>query len=114
MLQGLDYLHRKCSIIHTDIKPENVLVTADTDYIHRMAGEAVFSHRYDVRMSSSSVSTAPEEMRQGNKYRKVKLRQPEHMNNNSSHNIEDSLNNNVIQSDSISTQRRKHLVRILE
>ena len=23
---GLDYLHRKCRIIHTDLKPENVIV----------------------------------------------------------------------------------------
>ncbi|KAI8143986.1 kinase-like domain-containing protein [Fennellomyces sp. T-0311] len=26
VLLGLDYLHRKCGIIHTDLKPENVLV----------------------------------------------------------------------------------------
>lgn len=26
LLQGLDYLHRKCRIIHTDIKPENILL----------------------------------------------------------------------------------------
>ncbi|KAI9497034.1 kinase-like domain-containing protein [Zychaea mexicana] len=26
LLLGLDYLHRKCGIIHTDLKPENVLV----------------------------------------------------------------------------------------
>lgn len=25
-LVGLDYLHRICKIIHTDVKPENVLV----------------------------------------------------------------------------------------
>ena len=26
VLIGLDYLHRKCRIIHTDLKPENVIV----------------------------------------------------------------------------------------
>ena len=29
LLQGLDYLHRKCKIIHTDIKPENILLVMD-------------------------------------------------------------------------------------
>ncbi|ETO36929.1 hypothetical protein RFI_00135 [Reticulomyxa filosa] len=27
VLQGLDFLHRQCDIIHTDLKPENVLFT---------------------------------------------------------------------------------------
>jgi len=26
ILMGLDYLHRICKIIHTDLKPENVIV----------------------------------------------------------------------------------------
>ncbi len=29
VLIGLDYLHRKCRIIHTDLKPENVIVALD-------------------------------------------------------------------------------------
>ncbi|KAI8393725.1 kinase-like domain-containing protein [Radiomyces spectabilis] len=29
MLLGLDYLHRTCGIIHTDLKPENVLMCVD-------------------------------------------------------------------------------------
>ncbi|XP_020816366.1 SRSF protein kinase 3 isoform X2 [Drosophila serrata] len=29
VLEGLDYLHGKCSIIHTDIKPENILLVID-------------------------------------------------------------------------------------
>lgn len=29
ILLGLDYLHRKCGIIHTDLKPENVLIAID-------------------------------------------------------------------------------------
>lgn len=33
-LQGLDYLHSKCSIIHTDIKPENILMCLSEKEIH--------------------------------------------------------------------------------
>lgn len=29
VLQGLDYLHRECGIIHTDLKPENVLLCVE-------------------------------------------------------------------------------------
>uniref|UniRef100_A0A1A9V961 non-specific serine/threonine protein kinase n=1 Tax=Glossina austeni TaxID=7395 RepID=A0A1A9V961_GLOAU len=29
VLEGLDYLHTKCGIIHTDIKPENILLVID-------------------------------------------------------------------------------------
>uniref|UniRef100_A0A8C6LSJ1 non-specific serine/threonine protein kinase n=1 Tax=Nothobranchius furzeri TaxID=105023 RepID=A0A8C6LSJ1_NOTFU len=40
VLQGLDYLHSKCKIIHTDIKPENILLTVNEPYIRKMAAEA--------------------------------------------------------------------------
>uniref|UniRef100_A0A7N8XPY1 non-specific serine/threonine protein kinase n=1 Tax=Mastacembelus armatus TaxID=205130 RepID=A0A7N8XPY1_9TELE len=40
VLQGLDYLHTKCRIIHTDIKPENILLTVNEAYIRKMAAEA--------------------------------------------------------------------------
>ena len=41
ILEGLDYLHSKCKIIHTDLKPENVLMTVDSDYPKRMTAEAI-------------------------------------------------------------------------
>ncbi|KAJ3115099.1 serine/threonine protein kinase, CMGC group [Physocladia obscura] len=31
VLQGLQYLHDECHIIHTDLKPENVLICVDVD-----------------------------------------------------------------------------------
>ncbi|XP_047439970.1 SRSF protein kinase 2-like [Mugil cephalus] len=37
VLQGLDYLHTKCKIIHTDIKPENILLKVDEAYIQKLA-----------------------------------------------------------------------------
>lgn len=40
VLQGLDYLHSKCKIIHTDIKPENILMCVDEAFVRRMAVEA--------------------------------------------------------------------------
>ncbi|EGW03617.1 Testis anion transporter 1 [Cricetulus griseus] len=40
VLQGLDYLHTKCRIIHTDIKPENILLSVNDQYIRRLAAEA--------------------------------------------------------------------------
>uniref|UniRef100_A0A3Q3WJZ0 non-specific serine/threonine protein kinase n=1 Tax=Mola mola TaxID=94237 RepID=A0A3Q3WJZ0_MOLML len=37
VLQGLDYLHTTCKIIHTDIKPENILLKVDEVYVHKLA-----------------------------------------------------------------------------
>ncbi|KAM9758824.1 SRSF protein kinase 3-like isoform 2-T3 [Menidia menidia] len=37
VLQGLDYLHTKCKIIHTDIKPENILLSVDDVYIQKLS-----------------------------------------------------------------------------
>lgn len=39
VLQGLDYLHTKCKIIHTDIKPENILLKVDEAYIQKLAAD---------------------------------------------------------------------------
>lgn len=39
VLQGMAYLHDKCQIIHTDIKPENVLVALDPADVARMAAD---------------------------------------------------------------------------
>ncbi|VDN31397.1 unnamed protein product [Gongylonema pulchrum] len=43
VLEGLQYLHEKCHIIHTDIKPENVLVTLTHDQVRRVSLHVLIS-----------------------------------------------------------------------
>ncbi|KAJ8919670.1 hypothetical protein NQ315_006198 [Exocentrus adspersus] len=63
VLEGLDYLHTKCKIIHTDIKPENVLICISEEAIRHLACEAAEIHqlgtRLGVKLPTSFVSTAP-------------------------------------------------------
>eukprot|EP00127_Corallochytrium_limacisporum_P002790 Clim_evm3s141 gene=Clim_evmTU3s141 len=54
VLQGLDYMHRKCSIIHTDIKPENVLMAMTTDEIDALATEAATLHESTSNLKAAS------------------------------------------------------------
>ncbi|CAH2275744.1 SRSF kinase 2 isoform X5 [Pelobates cultripes] len=62
VLQGLDYLHSKCKIIHTDIKPENILMCVDDTYVRRMAAEATEWQKAGAPPpSGSAVSTAPQQ-----------------------------------------------------
>jgi len=63
VLEGLHYLHTKCQIIHTDIKPENVLVCVDDTHIKRIAAEATASQKLGLKLPGSAMSTAPKELR---------------------------------------------------
>lgn len=64
VLEGLDYLHNKCKIIHTDIKPENVLVCVDETYIRKLACEATELHSLGIKLPVSLISTAPKEFQE--------------------------------------------------
>ena len=59
VLEGLHYLHTKCKIIHTDIKPENILVCVSESHIQKIAAEATYSHQMGLQLSRSATSTAP-------------------------------------------------------
>ncbi|CAD5221917.1 unnamed protein product [Bursaphelenchus xylophilus] len=41
ILEGLSYLHDECNIIHTDLKPENVLVEMTHSEIRKMASDTI-------------------------------------------------------------------------
>lgn len=73
-LEGLHYLHEKCQIIHTDIKPENILVGISDSAVRRLAAESIDAQRRGARMSVSAVSTAPKEFNQPSKLSKGQKR----------------------------------------
>ncbi|XP_063102648.1 SRSF protein kinase 3 isoform X2 [Cavia porcellus] len=77
VLHGLDYLHTKCKIIHTDIKPENILLCVGDTYIRRLAAEATeWQQSGAPPPSRSTVSTAPQEVLTGklSKNKRKKMR----------------------------------------
>uniref|UniRef100_A0A8C4NVS1 non-specific serine/threonine protein kinase n=1 Tax=Dicentrarchus labrax TaxID=13489 RepID=A0A8C4NVS1_DICLA len=70
VLQGLDYLHTKCKIIHTDIKPENILMCVDDAFVRRMAMEATEWQKAGAPPPSGSVGKISK-----NKKKKLKKKQ---------------------------------------
>lgn len=62
VLEGLAYLHTKCKIIHTDIKPENVLISMTPEQIRKMAETAIVSSKLGLKLSGSAICTAPKDV----------------------------------------------------
>ncbi|CAN1832770.1 Protein kinase dsk1 [Linum perenne] len=62
ILVGLDYLHRKLSIIHTDLKPENVLLSSTIDPCkdHRKTGAPLILPTSKGKLVGESVSSVKE------------------------------------------------------
>ncbi|KAM4582952.1 SRSF protein kinase 3-like [Fundulus diaphanus] len=65
VLQGLDYLHAKCKVIHTDIKPENILLRVDEVYIRKLAAKTKLWELPISPSLSSSVNKDPGKKQSG-------------------------------------------------
>lgn len=54
VLEGLHYLHTKCKIIHTDIKPENVLICIENGHIRKIAADATHCQKTGRKLPKSA------------------------------------------------------------
>ena len=63
LLQGLSFLHDECEIIHTDLKPENVVLCLTEKQLRNLAIEACDSHGWEEKPKSMT-STSSERYRE--------------------------------------------------
>ena len=84
MLIGLDFLHRFCNIIHTDLKPENVLVSLTDEELRKITKYGALN---DIKAENDINNR---EKNQGNENNKNEN------NENNNDNIKKNLNNTTI------------------
>ncbi|KAF7630012.1 Protein kinase domain-containing protein [Meloidogyne graminicola] len=58
VLEGLHYLHEKCQIIHTDIKPENVLITMSPEEVKKLAEDAILAGKTGKDLPGSAICSS--------------------------------------------------------
>ncbi|KAL3076270.1 hypothetical protein niasHS_013541 [Heterodera schachtii] len=84
VIEGLRYLHDKCHIIHTDIKPENVLITMSHEEIKKLAEDAILAGKTGRDMSGSAVCSSKKALKKmdetltKNKKKKLKKKRKRH------------------------------------
>lgn len=54
VLIGLDYLHRICRVIHTDIKPENILLQLTQSQLNELIARGSFTNKFPFDLESAS------------------------------------------------------------
>merc|ERR1719482_961232 len=76
-LVGLDYLHRVCGIIHTDLKPENVLISCPWNVPINKQGQPLVDPRKKVGEEEPVTGSKkpPEKPREGEKARAAKAKE---------------------------------------
>jgi len=71
-LLGLNYIHTKCNVIHTDIKPENILVCISQDEIQKLASDAATASQQG-KLGKSLTTTAPKHVIQKHTENSMKM-----------------------------------------
>lgn len=58
LLSALDFLHRKCGVIHTDLKPENILIEiGDVEQIVKMVEEEEYNSKLQKKLRRTKSQT---------------------------------------------------------
>jgi len=99
ILMGLEYLHDKCHIIHTDLKPENVLIVNrynDKGENIDKRNESMDSHKQKMFKSENSHDTSENSVSTPSisklNIQETKSRESSHLSSHNSHNSQNSHN----------------------